>query len=249
MRILITNDDGIDARGIQTLFTHIKPLAETYIVAPERERSASGHGITVHKPLRADKRDTNQYAVSGTPADCVKLALEALLPGKPDLIISGINLGANLGTDVLYSGTVSAAIEGTMAGIPSIAVSLISHDVKSDFSVAAEVTAKLCKEISIDEVPRETLLNINIPYQKYADLKGIKITKLGMRRYVNSVQERTDPRGRSYYWLAGEVENVHAGKDSDIAAVNGNYISLTPVHFDLTNYRILEQIKSWQLRI
>ncbi|WP_366921857.1 5'/3'-nucleotidase SurE [Metallumcola ferriviriculae] len=249
MRILLTNDDGINAKGINVLYQHIKELGETYIVAPERERSASGHGITVHKPLRADEREKRQYAVSGTPADCVKLALEALMPAPPDLIISGINLGPNLGTDVLYSGTVSAAVEGIMAGIPSFAVSLVSHDGDSDFNSAAEVTAKLCRRVHLNEVPPETLLNINVPAVQYQQLKGIKITTLGLRRYVDAVQERKDPRGKSYYWLAGRVEDISAGDDTDIAAVNEQFVSLTPVHFDLTNYRILEQIRSWQLEI
>ncbi|MBO8167594.1 MAG: 5'/3'-nucleotidase SurE [Thermoanaerobacteraceae bacterium] len=247
MRILLTNDDGIYAKGLQTLLEHIKPLGDVFVVAPERERSASGHGITVHKPLRANEVRPMQYAVSGTPADCVKLALEALLPEKPDLIISGINLGANLGTDVLYSGTVSAAIEGIMAGIPALAVSLVSYDENSDFSTAASITTDLCRALAHRQFPRETLLNVNVPQGSLEDIKGVRVTTLGIRRYKNSVEERKDPRGKSYYWLGGQVENIASREDSDLVAVSDNYVSITPVHFDLTNYRILEQIRNWNL--
>ncbi len=247
MRVLLTNDDGIDAKGIKTLYNHFKPLGEVYIVAPERERSASGHGITVHKPLRANEIEEHQFAVSGTPADCVKIALEALLPIQPDLIISGINLGANLGTDVLYSGTVSAAIEGILANIPSIAISLLSQSKTASFETAATVAVRLCELLITKKFPTDTLLNVNVPDCSLEDIKGLKVTTLGIRRYKNSIEERKDPRGNSYYWLGGKVEDIVDRDDTDVSAVVKNFVSVTPVHFDLTNYSIIDQIKDWDL--
>ena len=256
MHILITNDDGIHARGLQTLREVLSRSHEIYLVAPDRQKSASGHGITVHKPLRVDKiayRDAVGYAVNGTPADCVKLALEELLPHKPDLIISGINSGPNLGTDILYSGTVSAAIEGIISEVPSIAVSLVvEKEDKDNYLQAAKFIAKLAPIVLTKGLPVDTIVNVNIPDLKQAKIKGVKITKLGVRKYINCIEKRKDPRGKNYYWLGGQVNDIELDNDSgiltDIKAVTEGYISVSPVHFDLTNYNTISELETWNLR-
>ncbi|BAF59578.1 MAG: 5'/3'-nucleotidase SurE [Pelotomaculum sp.] len=244
MRILISNDDGIQAEGINALRACLQEQNEIYIVAPDRERSATGHKITMHRPLRVKEwhypeAKTVGWAVDGTPADCVKLGLEALLPAPPDLVISGINLGPNLGTDVLYSGTVSAAIEGIINGIPAIAVSLASYDYR-DFSFSGKLIKELVSAFG-NRLPDKTLLNINVPPGKPC---GIKVTRLGNRRYINIFDKRTDPRGRVYYWMAGEPFDLDEDDpDTDVWAVKEGYVSITPVHFDLTDYKIMERLK------
>ncbi len=243
MYILLTNDDGIMASGIQALRKACEKIADVVIVAPDRERSASGHGITMHKPLRVEENKYGSspgFAVSGTPADCVKLALEKLLNRTPDLIISGINKGSNLGTDVLYSGTVSGALEAIINNIPSIAVSLEYRN-KGDFKVAAAFAAQLAKYIMEKPLPANTFLNVNIPDLDAKSIKGIRIVKIGSKRYINTIEERKDPRGRSYYWLSGNLrENLET--NTDIWAIAHNYIAISPLHYDLTNYRAMTDI-------
>ncbi len=247
--MLITNDDGIFAEGIYKLAVKLNEEYEVYVVAPDRQRSATGHAITMHHPLRANKVslfDTNieAWAVDGTPADCVKLAVEALLEKTPDLIISGINDGPNLGTDVLYSGTVSAAIEGAIHGIQSIAVSMAeSRDI--NYNLAVNYISKLLLNLKDKELPFDTLLNINVPNTNF--IKGVKITTLGIRRYKNSFIKRNDPRGKDYYWLGGEIIEEKQSSDSDVVAVNNGYISITPIHYDLTKYNFIEELKNWDL--
>jgi 5'-nucleotidase len=249
MKILLTNDDGIKAEGIKKL---AKTFAEkgnhVSVVAPERERSATGHAITVHKPLRVSQTEfdgISYFAVSGTPADCVKLALEQLVD-KPDIVISGINRGANLGTDVLYSGTVSAAIEAALDGLPAIAVSVASFQ-QPTYDTAAAVTFKLANTYLTNGLPNGTLLNVNVPNLPDAEIKGIKITKLGERKYINNFEKRTDPRGRVYYWMAGEADDSNLEQGTDIWAVVNNYVSVTPIHFDLTNHYFLSELSKWEL--
>ncbi|MHB1418092.1 MAG: 5'/3'-nucleotidase SurE [Bacillota bacterium] len=255
MRILLTNDDGIAAPGINALRQALCGLAsQLFVVAPERERSATGHGITVHKPLRVEEINYTEkkcqgWSVSGTPADCVKLALDILLPEPPNLVISGINLGANLGTDVLYSGTVSAAIEGIMASIPSIAVSLTTSRTGADFTYAASFARHLVQMLFSKKFPIETLLNVNVPDVLPGEIKGVKITHLTLRRYQNTVEKRLDPRGRAYYWLAGEVVDPEPSTDADVRAIYDQYISVSPIHFDLTNYRIIEEVRNWGITL
>lgn len=249
MRILLTNDDGIHAEGIQALRKSLETIARVILVAPSYERSATGHGITMHKPIRADKTqlpgsDETHWSVVGTPADCVKLALEALLEEPPDLVVSGINHGANMGTDILYSGTVSAAIEGVINGLPSIAVSLTEYG-DLDFSVAAAFTTRLCTLLKEKGFPVETMLNVNVPA---GQVNGVRITKLGSRHYVNSVERRTDPRGREYFWLAGDVVNREGDGSTDVDAIQKNCISVSPIYFDLTNYQVIEELKAWDLK-
>ncbi len=251
--ILITNDDGIYAEGIQRLSQVLYEDDNNFklsICAPDRERSAVGHAITMHKPLRAEKINYFQYpelggwAVNGTPSDCVKLAVEAILKDKPDMVISGINRGSNLGTDVLYSGTVSAAVEGLIMNIPSIAISLTKRDSSAEsFILAARFACRLSKMILETGFPASTLININIP-PDINKIKGVRVTCLGTRRYQNIFEERVDPRGLSYYWLAGELVDEDDEEGSDTRAIRDGYISVTPVHFRLTNEKIMPELQA-----
>lgn len=246
MFVLITNDDGIFAPGIQALREEIEPIAEVVVVAPHRERSASGHGITMHKPLRVEESvfgRSKGFAVSGTPADCVKLALEKLLDKTPDLVISGINRGANLGTDVLYSGTVSGALEAIINGIPSMAISL-DYRKKGKYKTAAIYAKALAQRLIAEPMPSDTFLNINVPDLPKDAIKGLKTARLGLRHYINCIDERKDPRGRNYYWLSGILQDC-AEIDTDAWVVSQDYVSLTPVHYDLTNHEKLTNLKDW----
>ncbi|MBC7344919.1 MAG: 5'/3'-nucleotidase SurE [Clostridia bacterium] len=245
MLIMLTNDDGILAPGLQSLQAELEKFAEVVVIAPEKEQSAVSHSITVHKPLRVQKIGTRMYAANGTPADCVKLALEDLMDRRPDLIISGINRGANLGTDVLYSGTVSAAMEGVINGIPSLAVSLASDNAE-EFTFAAETTAKITRFLyEKGFLNNAIVLNVNIPYIPPHEIKGVAFTSLGLRRYVNPIHRRVDPRGRTYYWLAGEVCEEGSQPGSDVRAIAAGKISITPLQLDLTDYNSLKNMQGW----
>ncbi|MHB8158300.1 MAG: 5'/3'-nucleotidase SurE [Desulfocucumaceae bacterium] len=252
MRILISNDDGIYADGIIALRERLEKshlIKKIYVVAPDRERSAIGHGITMHRPLRAmEVRYTCEksvgWSVDGTPADCVKLALEELLGDPPDLVISGINQGPNLGTDVLYSGTVSAAVEAVICGVSAIAVSHASFKDR-DFTEAADFTARLVQVVKNEGLPRGTLLNVNVPP---GTPLGLRVVRLGNMKYVNIFDKRTDPRGRVYYWMAGEVQDLEDNcPETDIGSNKSGYITVTPVQIDLTNSCELERIRGWKL--
>lgn len=251
--ILITNDDGIYAEGIQRLSQCLYEENDHYrlsIVAPDRERSAVGHAITMHRPLLVDEisylhnPELKGWCVNGTPSDCVKLAIEAILDDKPDLVISGINRGSNLGTDVLYSGTVSAAVEGLIMDIPSIAISLTGSGNSDSFDYAARFVCRLFPLLLEAELPTSTLINVNIP-TAVETIKGVRATKLGNRRYRNAFEKRIDPRGRIYYWLAGElIVDDNEDEDADTRAVREGYISVTPIHFPLTHVDILPALKT-----
>ncbi|MEM7062383.1 MAG: 5'/3'-nucleotidase SurE [Cyanobacteria bacterium P01_B01_bin.77] len=268
MKLLISNDDGIFATGIRTLANTLAANGhEVSVVCPDRERSATGHGITMHRPIRAEPvssiyhESIQAWACSGTPADCVKLALDALLANPPDCVLSGINHGANLGNDVLYSGTVSAAMEGLLEGIPSLALSLASFT-HSDFQPAADYACQLIPTLPHLEQP--LLLNLNIPPVTKPQIKGVAITRLGVRRYRDLFEKRIDPRGKTYYWLAGEVLeesdsnlphslpnslNSDQSKDAmtqfttDVRAIKADYITITPLHYDLTAYGDLSALQ------
>ncbi|ACV62241.1 stationary-phase survival protein SurE [Desulfofarcimen acetoxidans DSM 771] len=252
MRLLLSNDDGINAKGIKTLAERLSKTAEVFVVAPDRERSSTGHGITVYRPLMVTEmhlcKDVVAWSISGTPADCVKLGIDELLPARPDLIISGINNGSNLSTDVLYSGTVSAAIEGVINGIPAIAVSLANNDclepdLVEDFSCAVGFTENMVSNFISTGMYPGVMLNINVPAGKPS---GVKVTQLGLRRYVNCFEKRTNPRGKVYYWLAGEPIDVETGLlDIDSKAVKDNFISITPIHFNLTHFDEIENLNKW----
>lgn len=248
MNILISNDDGIYSNGIYELAKRMSRLGKVAVVAPDREQSAIGHAITIHKPLRCSKiklkeLDIDAWQVNGTPADCIKLGVETLLDTRPDLIISGINNGENLGTDIIYSGTVSAAIEGSIFNISSIAVSYEKRG-ETDFALAAEVAVNIIEEVLNIDTEDNILLNINIPeIENIYDLKGVKITKLGVKKYRNNFKERKDPRGNSYYWLAGELIEDEIGEDTDIYAVRKGFASITPLHTDMTDYEDIDRLK------
>ncbi len=258
MKLLISNDDGIFALGIKTLADTLAIAGhEVIIVCPDRERSATGHGLTLHDPIRAEEvtgifhPSIKAWSCSGTPADCVKLALGALLDSFPDFVLSGINHGANLGTDVLYSGTVSAAMEGTIEGIPSIAFSLTSFTSK-DFTAAAEFARILMAHFEREPLAAPMLLNINIPAVTAAEIAGVKITRQGVRRYFDSFQKRVDPRGKTYYWLAGEVlqdvdqpDHLHLPPEieTDVQAIKRNYITIVPLQFNLTDPAAVQDLR------
>lgn len=254
MRILVTNDDGIHAEGIQVLSAHLAENNEVFVAAPERERSATGHGITMHKPLRVSQVKMKYYdafgmAVSGTPADCVKLAVEELMDKPPDVVISGINCGANVGSDILYSGTVSAAIEGMLCGCKSMAVSLDTESSCPDFHGSARFAAQLAQVLFSNHLPHDALLNVNIPDVPWTQVKGVMVTRLGSRKYVDSIERREDPRGRPYFWLSGHVDDRGSAPDCDNSALKNKYISISPVHFDLTNFQLMQQVSQWRIKI
>ena len=247
--ILISNDDGIDADGIKALTKEIKKFAEVFVVAPHTQQSAVGHSITMSDPIRAKKTlmfgDFYGYAVTGTPADSVKIGVHTLLKNrKIDLLISGINQGANTAINIIYSGTVSAATEGTILGIPSIAISLTSYTYP-DFSVAAKYASKLAKIVLKNGLPIGTLLNVNVPAIK--KVKGALLTMQGKSSWNDTYEIRHDPANRQYYWLTGSMHKTDKSREYDVKAVDDGYISVTPIHYDLTDYRFHEKMKSWKL--
>ncbi|KNF07440.1 5'-nucleotidase SurE [Gottschalkia purinilytica] len=250
MRILVTNDDGIDAIGLKELARSLTDIGEVVVVAPSEEKSAISHAITMHHPLRISKIDNyidgvEAWSITGTPSDCVKIAIETLLNWKPDIVISGINNGGNLGTDVIYSGTVSAAIEGALHGISAIAVSAVAKDGKLNYKTSSYYILKLVKMVIKNSDSNNFLININIPSLDIDNIKGIKVTELGVRKYDNSFIERKDPLGRQYYWLSGSLADVENKDESDIKAVEDGFISITPLQTDLTNYNLIEKMKTW----
>lgn len=241
--ILVSNDDGINAEGIKALARVLKRLGDVYVVAPDRERSAASHSLTFHRPLRVNKVSPGWYSVDGTPTDCISLAVNRILPRRPDIVVSGINRGGNLGEDVSYSGTVSAAMEGTLLGIPSIAVSLVG--LKSfDFKSAAAFAAKLTRFVFKHSLPPDTLLNVNVPSVK--TIKGHRITVQGKRTFGDTIVEKIDPRGRKYYWIGGEIIKIEGGRGTDYHAIRRGYISITPLHLDMTNHSVLGELAKWR---
>ncbi|MDF2592328.1 MAG: stationary-phase survival protein SurE [Clostridia bacterium] len=252
MKILISNDDGIHATGIKALALAMQELGEVYVIAPERNKSATGHAVTMHTPLRSKKMDIfgekiKAWWVNGTPADCIKLGVENLMKVKPDLIVSGINMGENLGTDVIYSGTVSAAVEGAIFGIPAIAFSYEDHDA-TDMTAVGMAAKEICKQILSHGIPKDHIFNVNIPkFNSIEEIRGIKTCKLGIKIYKNNFEVRKDPNGNDYYWLAGELIEMPEDIDTDIYAVKNKYISITPIDIDMTDYSLMSEVKSWNL--
>ncbi len=240
--ILVTNDDGVHSPGITALYKAMKDLGNAWIVAPDRERSAAGHSLTLHRPLKAEEIREQVFSVNGTPTDCVTVAVNKLLPARPALVVSGINKGTNLGDDITYSGTVSAAIEGTIFGIPSIAFSLIS-DKHYHYETAAFFAVQIASFVLERSLPYDTLLNVNIPNVKKEEVRGIKFTRQGKRVYDNSIQETFNPWGEKHYWIGGGKLYWEHGEDTDIEAVQSNFISITPIHLDLTNYEALSYLR------
>ena len=245
--ILVTNDDGVYAPGIRALHEAVSSLGEALIVAPERDNSAVSHSLTMNRPLRVIELEKNIYTLDGTPTDCVAIATNKILARKPDLLVSGINPGANLGDDISYSGTVSAAIEGTMYDIPSLAFSLAGSP-PYDFEVAAAVAWKLASMALASRLPAHTLLNINIPSLPAGEIQGIRFTRQGRRVYQDSIQETFDPWGRKHYWIGGGTVLWSGGEDTDEQAVRNGYISVTPIQLDLTNHDGLQYLEQqWKM--
>lgn len=254
MRVLITNDDGISSPGLIALAQAFEGAADTVVVAPEQERSATGHAITLHKPLRAHPAQIpgsriRAWATNGTPADCVALGILDLLEGqRPDVVLSGINVGPNMGRDLTYSGTVSGAMEGAIFGVPSIAVSIGAFR-NPIFTVAGEFAVQLARAILERGLPDDTLLNVNVPNLPSEEIAGIAITRQGTRRYVSRLEKRTDPRGRIYYWLTGEPAPLPDEEGTDSWALASGRISVTPIGLDMTDGDLRRTLEAWELRI
>lgn len=245
MKILITNDDGIYAPGITALADALSQVAEIAVVAPDRERSAVSHSLTLHHPLRAVKIAPGRYSVDGTPTDCVNLGIHSLIDFQPDLVVSGINRGANLGDDVTYSGTVAAAMEATLMGIPAFAISLASLDDGADYGNAARFAAKLALILRDKGLPKDTFLNVNVPVSPDVLTFAPLVTAQGKRRYEGTIVDKVDPRGRSYYWIGTADLDFHDIEGSDYAAVKRGHISITPLHLDMTNHHSIPLLNSW----
>ncbi|NIR50543.1 5'/3'-nucleotidase SurE [candidate division KSB1 bacterium] len=249
-KILLTNDDGISALGLAGLYEQIKEISDVTVVAPDSERSAVGHAITLSDPLRVwnfkKNGDFFGYAVNGTPADCVKIAYWALLDHKPDLLVSGINLGSNTGINVIYSGTVSAATEGTILRIPSFAISLTTYT-DPDFTYAAKFAKKLAMEVWERGLPQGTFLNVNVPPVKEEEIQGVEITRQGRAIYKERFDKRIDPQKRVYYWLTGKKVELEEDGNVDDRAILNKKVSITPIHYDLTNYKYIHELRTWEI--
>jgi 5'-nucleotidase len=238
--LLVTNDDGVHAAGLAALAAALEELGEVHVIAPEREQSACGHALTLHRPLRTQPWGERRWAVNGTPSDCVNLGVLGFLPEPPVLIASGINHGSNLGDDVTYSGTVSAAMEGTLLGVPSLAVSLAEG---SDFTEAARVAKQVAMRVLVGGLPPKTLLNVNVPG---GSVKGIRLTRLGHRVYSGKIVEQADPRGRAHYWIGTGPPAWESLEGTDMGALHDGYAAVTPLHLDLTHHRALAQMAEWE---
>lgn len=246
MNILVTNDDGIDSPGIYALVKALRIIGDVFVIAPDRQQSAVGHALTVSRPLRATKVHRDDmffgYAVDGTPADCVKLGITTLLSQKPDILVSGINHGSNTSNSIMYSGTVSAATEGMMMGVPSIAVSIDSLDYNADCHTAAEYAARVAHKLHTLKMPADTLLNINVPALPKEQIQGIKITRQGVSGWEDGYERRTDPMGHEYFWLSGTYHIRDSDTTFDEGAIKAGYVSITPVCYRLTNHDWIEHL-------
>ncbi|MGH7307452.1 MAG: 5'/3'-nucleotidase SurE [Candidatus Rokuibacteriota bacterium] len=237
--LLVTNDDGAHAEGLAALAAALDDLGEVYVIAPEREQSACGHALTLHRPLRVTRLRDRWFAVNGTPSDCVNLGVLGFLPERPILVASGINHGSNLGDDVTYSGTVSAAMEGTLLGVASLAISLLDG---GDFAQAGEVARLVAARVLVEGLSPKTLLNVNVPPQV---ARGVRVTRLGHRVYTEKIVEQQDPRGRTHYWIGGSEPRWEALEGTDMAAIHDGFVAVSPVHLDLTAHRALGQMTDW----
>lgn len=246
MKVLITNDDGINAPGLRLLAEMFRNFAQVAVVAPDRERSAVGHALTLHHPLRAAELGPDIYAVDGTPTDCVNLGIHNLISFKPDLVVSGINRGANIGDDITYSGTVSAAMEATLMGIPAFAVSLVTSGQGINYEAAAAVAAKVARLVAANGLPDDTFLNVNIPDLPAAELGPPRFTTQGKRKYDGCIVDKTDPRGNKYYWIGtGDFAFIDR-EGTDYHSIKRGHVSITPLHLDLTNHSALSRLTLWE---
>jgi len=244
MHILLSNDDGYQAQGLVTLAAKFQADKQVTVVAPERDRSGASNSLTLSRPLRSRQAANGFYYVDGTPTDCVHLAITGLMEKEPDMVISGINHGANLGDDILYSGTVAAAMEGRFLGLPAIALSLVGHDA-THFDTAAEVAVKIVKHLHEQPLPSDTILNVNVPNLAMDKLAGIQATRLGHRHKAEPIVKSQDPLGRPVYWVGPPGAEDDAGVGTDFHAVRNGFVSITPIHTDLTSYQALENVAGW----
>jgi len=242
MRILVTNDDGIHSKGVEYLVRALSGLGEVYVIVPDQQRSAASHSMTLDKPLRVQKLEEKKFLVNGTPSDCVRLGILGLMKEDVELVVAGINSGPNLGDDVSYSGTVGAALEGALLEVPSLAISLVVTG-GYHFEVAANFGRFLAGKILQEGLPRNVYLNVNIPDLPVDEIRGVEITRQGKRIYGKEIQERIDPRGEKYYWIAGENLSGVSEQGTDIAAIEHNKISITPLSLDCTDYKMMEALK------
>src|SRR5579883_498438 len=246
MRVLVSNDDGVEAPGIAVLAKTLSVAGEVIIVAPDRDRSGASNSLTLDQPIRVTKLDENRYRVAGTPTDCVHLALCGMLEKDPDIVVSGINNSANLGDDVIYSGTVSAAMEGRFLGLPAIAVSLVAEDHRgTHFDSAARAVLLLTKRLLVDPLPADTILNVNVPDRDWHEIRGFEVTRLGRRHRSEPCIAQKDPRGRQVYWIGPAGDADDAGPGTDFDAVRRGFVSVTPIHVDLTRFSALDKVSSW----
>jgi len=245
MRILLSNDDGYESPGINALALALKEIAEITVVAPERDRSGASNSLTLEMPIRAKRLSDEVIRVDGTPTDCVHLAITGLLDHEPDMVISGINAGANMGDDVLYSGTVAAAMEGRFLGLPAIAISLVGGHECHYYETAAEVARQIIRQLASDPLPQDTILNINVPDLPIDELSGYQSTRLGHRHKAEPVIKAEDPRGRDIYWVGPPGGEQDAGPGTDFYAVRNGYVSVTPIQVDLTRHQALQTVSDW----
>ena len=248
MHIIISNDDGYEAAGIKALAEGLSHLAQLTVVAPDRDRSGASNSLTLENPIRATQMPSGFIRVDGTPTDCVHLAITGLIETDADMVVSGINAGANLGDDVLYSGTVAAAMEGRFLGLPSVAVSLAGHEGKH-FESAVKVVQILIEKIHLSELPIDTLLNVNVPDLPWDEIKGIQATRLGHRHKAEPVIKSSDPRGRNIYWVGPPGKEKDEGEGTDFFAVKNHYVSITPIKVDLTQHETVEKVADWLQKI
>ena len=249
--ILITNDDGITAKGIAQLVKSMQKIGDILVVAPDKPQSGMGHAITIHHPLRLSKSNQFEgieaYTCSGTPVDCVKLGIYEIIKRRPDLLVSGINHGSNAATNVLYSGTMSAAVEGAIEGIPSIGFSLLDHSIDADFEAAGYYASQIAAASLANNLQKGVCLNVNIPKGKLEELKGAKICRQGRAFWEDSFDKRTDPFGGDYYWLTGNFSSTDKGEDTDMWALDHGYVSVVPTQFDMTAHHLISQLNEWDL--
>ena len=251
--ILVTNDDGINAPGIRTLISVIKDIGDVIVVAPDSPQSGMGHAITINSTLHSSRitpknSEIIEYSCSGTPADCVKLAINELMPRKPDLCVSGINHGSNSSINVIYSGTMSAAIEAGIEGVPAIGFSLLDYSWNADFSQSKDFIRKITLNALNNRIPKGVVLNVNIPAVKKSDIKGVKICRQAKAYWVEEFDKRKNPLGQEYYWLTGKFVNKDQGEDTDEWALKNNYISIVPVEFDLTAHHAIQGLNEWDFK-
>ncbi len=249
MHILVSNDDGILAPGIGLLADACRSVGHVTVVAPDREQSGTSHSLTLHRPLRAALRPDGAYQVDGTPTDCVLLAVNALLPERPSFVFSGVNHGPNMGEDVLYSGTVAVAMEAVTLGIPGVAVSFAGHDPETLATYGPLLKRLVQQVVAVPEFPTDTLLNVNLPAVPASEVKGTVVTRLGSRFFSESLTRMKDPWGREMFWVGGGTSTWTGGEGSDHGAVAEGYVSVSPLHLDLTNYPLLETVREWRLKL